>query len=315
MARMQGKTTSEGFQYFAGIDVSKAHLDLRVFGAARGQRFANDEGGIAALFRELNQPHLVVFEPTGRFHLALWRALAQAGHGTAPYNPYLARRLAEGLGRLAKTDRIDALILSEIAGRLRPAIRPAPTDFELEVKELWAARRAATKRRAMGRTQAKASFSAEVKRHLAAEDAFLTAEIKALTGALKALFMANPRARRIREILTSIPGFAAGAAAAVLCGLPEIGTLSRSEIAALSGTAPMTRESGQWIGQAKVKGGRRDLRAALHMPAIVAMTRNPGIRTFADRLRARGKHIFKVITAVLRKLLILANTLVKENRT
>ena len=118
MARMQGKTTSDAYQYFAGVDVSKAHLDLRVFGAGRGQRFANDEAGIAALIAQFAAPHLVVFEPTGRYHLALWRGLERAGHGAVPYNPFLVRHLATGLGHHAKTDQIDALVLSTISERL-----------------------------------------------------------------------------------------------------------------------------------------------------------------------------------------------------
>ena len=314
MARMQGKTTSEDYQYFAGIDVSKAHLDLRGSGAGRGQRFANDAGGIAALLATLAAPHLVVFEPTGRYHIALWRALERTGHGAAPYNPYQARHLATGLGHHAKTDQIDALVLCTIAERIRPEVKAAPGDFEFEIKELYAAQRAAIKRRAMGRTQGSASFNAEVKRHLAAEDDFLTGEIKALTAALNTLFMANPRACRIREIVMSIPGCAAGAAAAILIGLTEIGTLDRGEIAALTGTAPMTQESGQWKGKAKTKGGRRDLRSALHMCAVSAMTHNPDLKAFAHGLKARGKHGLTVLTAVLRKLLILANTLVAQDR-
>ena len=314
MARMQGKTTSDSYQYFAGIDVSKAHLDLRVFEARRGQRFANDEGGIAELIKALDRPHLVVFEPTGRYHLALWRALAKAGHGTAPYNPYLARHLATGLGHHAKTDQIDAMVLCTIAARFKPDVKPAPTDIEMEIKELYAAQRAAIKRRAMVRTQGSASFNAVVKRHLAAEITFLTGEIEALTAALKTLFMANSRTKRIRDIVVSIPGFADGAAAAIIACLPEIGTLSSGEIAALTGTAPMTQQSGQWHGRAKTKGGRRSLRADLHMNGVSAMTHNPDLKTFANRLKAKGKHGQAIITAVLRKLLVLLNVLVKEDR-
>ncbi|MGL6211645.1 MAG: IS110 family transposase [Paracoccaceae bacterium] len=318
MARMQGKTSSEEYEYFAGVDVSKAHLDLRLHGTGhgtrRGQRFANTDDGIAALLAVLARPHLVVFEPTGRYHIALWRALEGAGHGTAPVNPYQARHLATGLGHHAKTDRIDAMVLCTIAARLRPAVKPAPSDFALEIMELFAAQRAAIKHRAMVRTQAKASFNAQVRGHLAAVDAFLTAEIKALTASLKALFMANPRSRRVREIVMSIPGFAEGAAATILSRLPEIGTLTRGEIAALTGTAPMTRESGQWRGRAGTRGGRRDIRSALHMPAVVAMNKNPDLQTFAAGLKARGKHSSTIITAVLRKLLVLANTLVAQNR-
>ena len=318
MARMQGKTTSGAYQYFAGIDVSKAHLDLRVFGSRRGQRFTNDVAGIAALIAQLAAPetglHLVVFEPTGRYHIALWQALERAGNGAAPCNPFQVRHLATGLGKRAKTDQIDAMVLSEIAALLKPEVKPAPTDFEMGVKELYAAQRGALKRRAMAKTQSLASFNEAVKCHLAAETAFLTTEIYALTAALKTLFMANSKIRRIREVVVSIPGLADGAAAAIIADLPETGTFTRSEIAALAGPAPMSQESGQWAGKAKTKGGRRSLRSDLHMPAVSAMTHNPDFKIFANRLKAHSKHSYVIITAVLRKLLVLLNTLVKEDR-
>ena len=318
MARMQGKTTSEDFQYFAGVDVCKAHLDLRVFGSARGQRFPNDPAGIAGLLSTLgvssSGPHLVMFEPTGRYHIALWRALCAAGHGAVPYNPFWVRNLATGLGCLAKTDQIDALVLCTIAEKIKPAPKAAPSDDALEIKELYAAQRAATKRRAMVRTQITASFNATVLNLLAAEEAFLTAQIKQMTAALTALFKARSTTSRHHDILLSIPGIGEGAAAAILTLLPEIGTATNAEIAALAGTAPFNNDSGPIKGRARTKGGRRALRTALHMPAIVAMNKNPDLKAFADRLRKRGKHIYAVITATLRKLLALANTLIAENR-
>ena len=155
MARMQGKTTSDDYQSSAGIDVSKADLDLRLTGTPKGRRFANDEGGIAALLVHLGTPHLVVLEPTGRHHLALWRALEGAGHGVAPINPYAARRQAEGMGYLARTDTLDAFVLSEIARCHPPAPRRAPDDFTMQVRALYAARSAAIRRRAMVRTAAR----------------------------------------------------------------------------------------------------------------------------------------------------------------
>ena len=315
MARIQGKTTSEDYQYFAGIDVSKAHLDLRVHGERRGQRFANDKGGIAGVLAVLTTPHLVVFEPTGRFHIALWRALAAAGHGTVPHDPARARHLATGLGVLAKTDRLDAMILARIAAEVAVKVKASPTDFELNIMELFAAQRAAVKRRAMVRNQREASFNDMVKAQLDVEEATQTVVIDALTVELHSLFKANPRTRRTRQIVMSIPGLAEGGAATILARLPEIGTLSRGEIAALSATAPMSRESGNWKGQARPKGGRRDIKASLHMCAIVAMTHNPDLKAFAEGMRKRGKHGFKIITAVLRKLLVLANALVAQDRT
>lgn len=314
MARMQGKTSSEEFKYSAGIDVSKAHLDLRLSGSPKGRRFANDEVGIAALLAHLGLPHLVVIEPTGRYHLALWRALEAAGHGVAPVNPLAARRLAEGMGYLAKTDAVDAFVLSEIARRQAPATSPAPDDFTMEVRELYAARSTAIQKRARVRTQIGAAANPLLLGLLATEEATLTTQIDTLTGALRALLRTRDATRRKHDILTSIPGIGEGAALAILTRLPELGQASRAELAALAGCAPMTRESGQWKGRARTRGGRRDLRTALHMPAIVAMTHNPDLHAFADRLRAKGKNTQAVITAVLRKLLALANSLVANDR-
>lgn len=314
MARMQGKTSSEDYQYFAGVDVSKAHLDLRQSGAARGRRFGNDAVGIAALVEQLGAPHRVVLEPTGRLHLPLWRALEAAGHGVAPVNPLAARRLAEGMGHLAKSDAVDAFVLSEIARHLPPETRRAPDDMTNEIRELHAARTGAIKRRAMVRNEASASANALVLRLLAAEDAALTARIGEITAALQDLIDARAATRRTREILISIPGIGEAAAITLIARLPELGQASRAQIAALTGTAPMTRQSGTWKGKARATGGRRDLRAALHMNAVVAMIHNPDLHAFAERLRQNGKNGPMILTAVLRKLLILANALVAQNR-
>ena len=271
---------------------------LRVAGRTSGARFDNDALGIARLLASLanahlDGPHLVVIEPTGRSHPALWRALDEAGHGAAPINPHAARRLAEGLGRLAKTAAIYAATLCGIAQRFPPAVRPAPDDITMAIKALYAARASAIKRRAMVRTQDTASDNALVHSLLATGQAGLTTRIKALTAALNARFTAKAETRRTREILMSIPGIGEGAAIAILTELTEIGQASRAEIAALTGTAPMTRQSGTWNGRARTRartcGERRCLRAALYMPAIVAMTRNPELRAFADRLRGLSR--------------------------
>lgn len=314
MARIQGKTTSEEFQYFAGLDVSKDHLDLRIEGAPRGQRFGNDEAGIAALVAALPAPHLVVFEPTGRYHIGLWRALAAAGHGTVPYNPWMVRQAATGLGVMAKSDGLDAMVLARIAALLSPRPKAPPGSEELEIKDLFAARRSLIRRRAMVRTQREACLDSFIATQLDREAEAQTAAIKALEARLRALIDASPHHARTREIIMSIKGLAEGAATLLLVRLPEIGTLTRGEIAALSATAPMTQESGTWTGRARTRGGRRDIRAGLHMCAVSAMTHNPDLKAFADGLRKRGKHGHAIITAVLRKLLVLANALVAQNR-
>ncbi len=315
MARMQGKTTSDDFQCFAGVDISKAHLDLAVSGAGRGVRFSNDAAGIAGVVAHLGgRRHRVVLEPTGRYHVMLWRALSAAGHAVAPVNPYRARQLAEGLGRIAKTDAVDARMLALIAARLPLRALEPPDDMTLDLKALYSARRSLIRRRAAARTQATGAGHAFVRHLLEQEIGFLSEQIAALETRLDALIQAQPERRRIRAILTSVPGIGAGASLAILAELPEIGRAGPGEVSALAGCAPMTRESGQWKGASRTRGGRRSLRAALHMAAVVAMTHNPPLRAFADRLRARGKHGNLVLAAVLRKLIVLANALVAQNR-
>lgn len=315
MARMQGKTTTEDYDHFAGVDVSKAHLDLRLAGSRRGERFGNNRPGIATLASRLRDgPHLVVIEPTGRYHLNLWRELAKAGHGVAVVNPYAARQLADGLGYLAKSDALDAQMLCELAERIKPKPSAPPDDMTLEIKELYASRRALIRRRAMARTQAREASNPMVARILAKEITQQSVLIGKLEAALRDLIATCPKRKRMQEILLSIPGIGIGATLAILAGLPEIGSASNTQIAALAATAPMTQESGKWVGKSRTKGGRRALRAELYMPAVVAMTHNKPLKAFADRLRARGKHTSLVITAVLRKLLVLANALVAQNR-
>ena len=216
MARMQGKSNSGGDECCAGVDVSKAYLDLRLAGTSKGQRFDNDPAGIARVVASLPAPHLVVLEPTGRFHVALWRALDGAGHKVAPVNPYAARRLAEGMGHLAKTDAVDAFVLCETARRFPPAVRLAPDDMTLEIRGLHAASASATTRRSMVRTEVKASDNPLIPSLLKTEEASLTAQIKALTKGIDALIDAQATTRRTREILTSIPGIGERAALAIL---------------------------------------------------------------------------------------------------
>ena len=149
-------------------------------------------------------------------------------------------------------------------------------------------------------------------RRLAAD---LTEAIEALEAELDRLIDAEATTRRMAEILVSIPGIGAVTARTLIADLPEIGRMDAKEVAAMTGTAPYARSSGQWRGKARTKGGRQDLRSALYMPALTAMTRNPGIKAFADRLRAAGKPGRVIVIAVIRKLVILANTLVHQNRT
>jgi len=321
MARMQGKTTSDISQLFAGIDVSKAHLDLRLSCERRSRRFTNDPAGFAAIDAHLRArtssdvPCLVALEPTGRYHFPVWRALHEAGHGVAPLNPLHVRRFAESDGELAKTDAIDAAVLARMAVQRQPAAKPPPSKEQLRLKALTTSIADRTDRRAMLKGQ-----RAEVRDPLIA--GFDEAEIAQLSGAIDALkaerarlINANPESARVAEILCSMPGIGEASAHRIIAEMPEIGALDKKQAAALIGAAPRVSQSGKRDKRRRTKGGRRRLRAALHMPALVASSANPDLKAFKQRLKAKGKSNAVILTAILRKLIILANALVAQNRT
>lgn len=316
MARMQGKTTTDARECHAGIDVSKATLDLALAGTRRVERFANDPAGIAALLDRLSGPHLVVLEPTGRLHLAVWRALHAAGHRVAPVNPHRARLLAEGLGQLAKTDALDARHLARLAamGPGAAVPRPPPEATGVGIAQLVSLRRAQVRRRTAARNSLKDLDDPFAQGQVRAEIAAASDRIAAVDAEIARRIAADPARARKAEILRSLPGIGATAAAVLIADLPELGQIGPRQIAALAGCAPMDRQSGTARRPARTRGGRRHLREALHMPAIVAMTRNPDLAAFARRLRDRGKPAALVITATLRKLLTLANTLLAQDR-
>ena len=318
MARMQGKTTSDISQLFAGIDVSKAHLDLRLSCERRSRRFANDPAGFAAIDAHLRarvaMPCLVVLEPTGRYHFPVWRALHEAGHGVAPLNPLHVRRFAESDGELTKTDAIDAAVLARMAAERRPATKAPPSEEQLRLKALTTSIADRIDRRAALKGQRAEARDPLIARFDEAEIAQLTDAISVLKAERARLINANPHTARVAEILGSMPGIGEASAHRVIAEMPEIGTLNKKQVAALLGTAPRANQSGKRDKRRRTKGGRRRLRAALHMPALVASNANPDLKAFKLRLKAKGKSNGVIRIAILRKLIILANALVAQNR-
>ena len=313
MSRIQGKDCPDGIAGYAGIDVCKARLDVHVL-AAEGERrlaVANDPAGIDRLVAELARLGIrrVALEPTGRMHRAVWRALDAAGIAVLALNPRAARRVAEALGRLAKTDRVDARVLARAAARLDLAPTAAPTQQLCRIKELQAHRRALVGRRVALANQAGLAEDALVRRQIEAER-----QLAELEAALGALVLADPALARAYEILLSIPGIGPVSALALIADMPELGRASDKQIAALLGVAPMACDSSAMRGRRRIRAGRAPLRAALHMAALAAARANPALRAFRERLRAAGKPHRVAITAVLRKLVILANALVRDNR-
>ena len=300
-------------QNIIGVDVSKDALDAyrRVDGAER--RFANSKAGLRALLR-WSGGAAIAFEPSGRYHLALERALGEAGTGAIKINPLQARRFAEATGARAKTDRADARLLADMAALL--ALEPTPPkDTNLmTLKELRIAHRGLIKDRVSARNRAKGLTLAILRRQNAERLRQIEAQIQAVEAEIDALIELQPDLAAKRDILLSIPGISTRTAIALLIDAPELGELGRAEAASLAGLAPYARESGQWKGRAVIRGGRAMLREALYMPALVAARFNPDLTAFYNRLREAGKPGKVAIVAVMRKLLLLANALLRDGR-
>jgi transposase len=299
-----------------GVDVSKDWLDAHRLADGAARRFANDKTGRKALIKWLTGGPVkrVVFEPTGPYHRQLERALDAAGLPIAKVNPRQARRFAEAAGKLVKTDPADAAMLARMGEVLDLPPRPCVSQTLAELKELHLARAALIKDRTAAKNRAKAITLPLLERQNKKRLVEIDAKIEEIDAAIESLILDDaPLARRF-EILLSIPGVSKITAFALLIEMPELGVLEGKQAASLAGLAPVERQSGSWKGHAYIRGGRAFLRQALYMPALVACRFNKDSKALYRRLVEAGKPAKVAITAVMRKLLVLANALLRNDR-
>jgi len=300
-----------------GIDVSKDHLDAARHPGGDTIRIANTRKGQTALLRWIGDITLVarvVFEPTGPYHRTLEERLASLGIPLIKVNPRQARRFAEATGRLAKTDRVDALMLARYGALLEPAPRPVWSETQNRLSALVAARRSLMRDRTATLNRLKTVTIGLLQRHARHRLRQIEAQVASLDAAIDGLVKEDAPLSRRRDVLASIPGLGTVTAHALLADMPELGTMEEGQAASLAGLAPITRQSGSWRGSSFIQGGRATLRQALYMPAIVAMRFNPDLKRVYDRLIAKGKHAKIGITAIMRKLVVLANALLRKDR-
>ena len=300
----------------AGVDVSKDHLDVHFHPENLKRRFPNDDRGHQALIDWLAPmtPERVVYEATGAYHRAFERALGHAGLPLAKINPRQARRFAEAAGRLAKTDRIDAKMLARFGLLLQPAVQQLKSQALDQLNELVVARRGLLKdRTAIGNRQRNLTLPL-LKHQAVARLKQIDRQVEAIDKACHQLVSAEPELARKFDLLISIPGIGEVTAIALLVDMPELGRLEARQAASLAGVAPVTRESGKWQGRSFIRGGRAVLRQALYMPALVVIRHNPPLKRKYEALREAGKPAKVAITAIMRKLIILANALVRDDR-
>ena len=300
---------------FVGIDVSKDVLDVAVRPDQKAWQVKNDDAGLQALCSSLLavSPQLVVLEATGGYESAAVAALATAGLPVVVVNPRQVRDFAKATGKLAKTDALDAEVLALFAERVRPEVRELTTEAAQELEDLLSRRRQILEMLQAERNRLEHAKGA-VRKDLLEHIRYLEKRLVRVDSDLDQRVRESPFWRARDELLRSVPGVGPGLSRTLIADLPELGSLSRQEIAALAGVAPLNRDSGRSRGRRSTWGGRASVRAALYMAAVASTRWNPVIQEFYLRLRAAGKPAKVALVACMRKLLVILNSMVRQNR-
>lgn len=301
---------------FIGIDVAKA--EVVVHARPQGETWtvpnaAAALGGLATRLAGL-APVLVVLEATGGYELSAVAAVAAAGLPVVVVNPRQVRDFGRATGQFAKTDRIDAALLALFAERVRPPVRPLADETRAALEALLTRRRQllemlTAERNRQGQLVGRGTPA--VQQSLQAHITYLARELRTTDTALGRAVRKSPVWREQEELYRSVPGVGRVLTLTLLADLPELGQLTRKQIAKLVGVAPLARDSGRWRGRRQVYGGRASVRAVLYMAALTASRRNPAIRLFYQRLLAAGKPKKVALTACMRKLLTILNAIAK----
>lgn len=300
---------------FVGIDVSKDRLDVHVVPEGAAFAVARDGAGIEALAARLSALScaLVAVEATGGFETVVAAGLAAAGLPVAVVNPAQVRAFATALGKRAKTDPIDAAVIARFAAATKPAVRPLADEATRLLADLVARRRQIVAMIGAERQREKRA-PARVKKSIARLVKALERELASLDGDIDDAVRGSPVWREKEDLLSSVPGIGPTIARGLIADLPELGHLTRRQIAALAGLAPWTRQSGQWRGRSFIGGGRATVRTALFMGAMVAIRHNPPLKAFRDRLVAAGKSKMTALIATARKLLTILNAILRTGQ-
>ncbi|MGZ3601907.1 MAG: IS110 family RNA-guided transposase [Ktedonobacterales bacterium] len=301
-------------EVFVGIDVSKSKLDVRIEPQGEWFEVGNDDEGIKALCARLSKlaPTLIVMEATGGLETRAASELAALGLCVAVVNPRQVRDFAKASGQLAKTDRIDTHVLCGFARAIRPAARPMKDALTRQLDDLVTRRRQLVDMRVQESLRLQGASQVQAK-SLKAHIAWLDKRIRQIETDLGTRLRSSDAWRVKDDLLLSIPGVGEITSRSVLSRCPEIGQLSRQQIAKLVGIAPLNNDSGKHRGERHIWGGRADVRSVLYMATVSAKRCNPVIKAYADKLTRAGKASKVVIVACMRKLLTIMNAMIKNN--
>lgn len=296
-----------------GIDVGKAQLDVVWHESGEHQAVENSAKAIKVLVRRLakEKPARVVIEATGRYERAFVLAAVEAGLPVIVAKPLTIRRYAGAVGRLAKTDRIDAGLIAEYAAVIKPEVREITTGKTLQIRDLLSRRRQLLMMRTMEMNRQKimgSELSTSCKRVIA----LLEKEVAHIEQRLNAAIEEVSEWKERKAILTSVPGVGDTLAYTLLGDLPELGSINQREAAALVGVAPFNRDSGKLRGKRRIQGGRGSIRPVLFMAIMSAVQHNRAIKRFYERLVAAGKHKKVALVACMRKMICILNAMLKD---
>lgn len=298
-----------------GIDISKARLDVVSLPAAELPltSFDNDVKGHATLITRLRElaPRLIVLESTGGYQRAVVAALAAAGLPVVVVNPRQVRDFARAVGILAKTDAIDAAVLARFGASINPTMRPLPDAQATALVDLLTRRRQLLELHTAESNRLAQAVAPKVKASIKAVLNVLKKQIDMIDDDLDGLIQQSPCWLEKETLLTSVPGVGTQTARTLLGCLPELGQISRQAVAALVGVAPINRDSGTMRGKRTTWGGRKVVRSALYMAALVASRYNPVIRAHYQKLLAAGKAKKLALVACMRKLLVMLNAIIR----
>jgi len=298
---------------YVGIDVAKARMDIAVHPSGKHWRVTNDDIGISQAVHQLQElsPALVVLEATGGIEVPLAAALAAANLPVVMVNPRQVRDFAKATGKLAKTDAIDARVIAHFAAIVTPPLRSLPDSQTRELAATLARRRQVVEMITAERNRLATSPKA-VRERIKAHIAWLEKELTDINNDLTRSIRECSAWREKDNLLRTVPGVGPVLSVTLVSQLPELGTLNRRQVAALVGVAPLNRDSGTFRGKRTIWGGRASVRATLYMATLAAVRFNPVIRSFYRRLRAAGKESKVALTACMRKLLTILNSMLKH---
>ena len=298
-----------------GIDVSKAQLDVHLRPEGRAFKVPNAPDGHAVLLAALPVPGTcrITLEATGIYERRIVAELVNAGHYVSVVNPRQIRDYAKALGMLAKTDRIDAKVIARFGADVKPRPVVKTPEKQVELDQLVTRRRQLIQLRIAEINRFQGDLTKHVRKSLQRSIDAINKDLLRIDRAILDLVQSDDDWKHRFELLQTVPGVGSTTAAALVAELPELGELNRQKISALDGVAPYPNDSGTHRGQRSIRGGRKALRSALYMAALSASQHNPVLKKFAQRLKAAGKAGKVILTACMRKLLVILNTMIKQN--